>query len=75
MIHTQWWLQEMGDTSSPVMPVAAAPPSQSPRRAAAAAVASPTTPTVTGRTRYQPGTWASPPAIRLAAPYSDWLLT
>ena len=73
--HTQWWLHEIGDTSSPVTPAAAAPPSQSPRRASAAAVASPTVPTVSGRTRYQAGTWASPPAIRVTAPYRDWLLT
>jgi len=64
----------MGDTTSPVMPAAAAPPSQSPRRASAAAVASPIAPAVSGRTRYQPGTWPTPPAIRLTAPYRDWLL-
>jgi hypothetical protein len=57
-----------------VVPVAAVAPSQSPRRARIAAAASPTAANATGITTYHRPMWAAPPAIRIAAPYGDWLL-
>ena len=72
--HTQWCAQEIGETSSPVVPVTAVAPSQSCRRARTAATVSPIAANTTETITHQAPMCPCPPAIRTAAAYGDWLL-
>jgi hypothetical protein len=68
MIHTQWCVQEIGETRSPVTPVTAAAPSQSSSLTSAAATVRPRTPIVSGTSGYQTPACVPCPKIRSAAP-------
>jgi hypothetical protein len=67
-IHTQWCAQEIGETSSPVVPVTAVAPSQSCLLARMAAAVRPITANAAGMMIHQAPICPCPSAIRIAVP-------
>jgi hypothetical protein len=73
--HTQWWLHEIGDTSTPTSPTRPMPASSRPARWVAAATASPITATARAAASQGSRAGSVPCRIRVKKPFSDWFPT
>jgi hypothetical protein len=72
-IHTQWWSQLIGETSSAVSAHAISPANVRPDWCSSAAAASPATATITATMYHGASPPLTLPASRVRIPCSDWL--
>ena len=71
-IHTQWWSQLIGETSSAVSAQAIRPANVCPELYKMTAAASPSTPTITAATSHSGSPPFTVPASLVSVPRSDW---